>query len=174
MNPSAGGLEPRIYDALRAIARRIMSTERADHTLQPTALVHEAFLRLSRQQNGVTDRFELQVCAARVMRQILVNHAHARAALRRGGGRPRAGQHELERLAVRHGAHDVEVLDLHEALEALESIDPRQHRVVELRYFAGLSSEEVAAGLGVSARTVQREWRMAQAWLRDRLGLAEQ
>ncbi len=150
-----------LYDGLRALARSRMAAERADHTLQPTALVHEAWIKLSQ---GVSvdwnDRVHFFAVAARVMRQILVD-----------AGRRRNAQKRDDRLLATVGAQgsdavgDVDLLDLDEALALLEQLQPDQARIVELRYFGGLNIEEVAALMDVSVATVNRGWRSARAWL---------
>jgi len=162
---------PLVYDELHALARACFRRERVEHTLQPTALVHEAYLRLI-DDSAVAwqDRTHFFGIAARSMRQILVEHARRHLAEKRGG----------DRVAVTlsgHLASDEEecldLLDLNEALTELAGHDARKAEVVELRFFSGLTVEEVAAALGASLTTVERDWRMARAWLRRRLGRAE-
>lgn len=154
-----------LYGELRALAAGLLRGERAGHTLQPTALVHEAYMRLI----GLTDltlesRRHFYGAAAGTMRRILVDHARQRKARKRGG--PDAVRVEIEDLDALAGpkALDFEALD--EALEAFARVAPEQARVVELRYFAGFSLEETADLVGVSTRTVKRDWQMASAWLR--------
>jgi RNA polymerase sigma factor (TIGR02999 family) len=160
---AASRLLPLVYDQLRALAARYMQGERPDHTLQPTALVHEAYLRLI---DG--DRIDLQgkthffALAARQMRRILADHARARHAAKRGGGARRITLKDADALGT-DGLIDMLVLD--QALEKLSRESPRQSRVVELRYFGGLSVEETARALDVSPGTVKGDWRMARAWL---------
>jgi RNA polymerase sigma factor (TIGR02999 family) len=156
-----------VYDELHAIARRLMVHERAQHTLQATALVHEAFMRLlgGAQQNWENRRHFFGV-AAMAMRRVLVDHARARAADKRGGGLQRVNLEEPA--AVGHDNLD-EIIAINQALTRLEAQDPRQARVVELRFFAGLSEEAIAELLNVSERTVKRDWRLARAWLRAEL-----
>lgn len=160
-------LVPLIYDELRALAARTMRIERGDHTLQPTALVHELFLRL----RGSTDlswqsRAHFMNIAAQAMRRILVDHARARHAERRGGDLVRVTLDE--ELQVGDGSV-ADALDIDRVLTRLAAIDARKAQVVELRIFGGLSVEETAATLGVSAPTVKREWRFALAWMRNAL-----
>jgi RNA polymerase sigma-70 factor, ECF subfamily len=166
-NPDAAErLVPLLYAELRAIAGRHMRGERAGHTLQPTALVHEAFVRLVDQRRTPwQNRAHFLAVAARTMRRILVDHARRHRAGKRDGGRRVTLQ---ENLALDTAA--VDVLELDEALEALRQLDERAHRVVELRFFGGLEVTEVAAVLGVSEPTVKRDWRFAKAWLARHLG----
>jgi RNA polymerase sigma factor (TIGR02999 family) len=156
-------LVPLVYGELRAQASRLLARERTGHTLQPTALVHEVFLRLLGE--GVT-RWESRAhffgSAARLMRRVLVDHARRRQAAKRGAGVQRL---ELDERLVAAGLPDEELLALDEALSRLRRLDPRQCEVVELRYFAGLTAEETAELLGISRATVNREWRTARAWL---------
>lgn len=156
-------LVPELYDELRKIAGRAMRGQPAGHTLQPTALVHEAYLRLAGARRlDVGDRPKLLALAARVMRQILVDHARARLSDKRGGDEIRVT------LAPEIAAADgnvYELVSLDEALARLEAIDGRQVRIVELRYVAGLTVPEVAEILGLSASTIKQESAMARAWL---------
>jgi RNA polymerase sigma factor (TIGR02999 family) len=161
-------LLPLIYKELRRLAGRYMRDERRDHTLQPTALVHEAYLRLAGQEAANwQNRAQFMAIAGQLMRRLLVDHARRRYAAKRGGS--------LVTLDERIGnacspfAQPEEVLAVDEALERLERLDPQQARVVELRYFAGLSAEETAESIGTSQRTVEREWSLAKAWLRAEL-----
>jgi RNA polymerase sigma factor (TIGR02999 family) len=165
-------LLPLLYDELRAIAGRQFQGQRRDHTLQPTALLHEAFFRLvGRPSKGWADRRHFFTVAATAMRQILVNHARDRAAEKRGGGsRPVLLQDGFAEVpAGGDSSEQIDVVALHEALERLGKIDARKHRVVELRFFAGLTVEEIADVLGVSKTTVETEWRLAKAWLATHL-----
>ncbi|MBK9119194.1 MAG: sigma-70 family RNA polymerase sigma factor [Phycisphaerales bacterium] len=161
---AAQQLLPLVYDELRSLAGRYFRRQRSDHTLQPTALVHEAFLKLvdqtDPQWNGRQHFFAV---AAMAMRQILVNHALARKALKRGGGQRRV----LLDDAIGSGARSdgLDVLALHDALERLKQVDERKHRLVELRFFAGLAVDEAAEVLGVSKTTAESDWRAARAWL---------
>jgi len=162
-------LFPVVYDELRRLAGRFLKRERAGHTLQPTALVHEAYMRLSEQRRiGWEDRARFFGAAAQTMRRILVNHARDRRAAKRGGG---AAPITLDvdsdaALGLVSESPDEDLLAVDEALTALAALDPRATRVVELRYFAGLSIEETAEVLGISPATVKREWASARAWLR--------
>jgi len=156
-------LLPLVHAELRRIARRQMSQERDGHTLQATALVNEAYLRLAGQ-----DRFEWQnrthffaVCA-QVMRHVLIDHARAHARSKRGGG---AVQVSLAEAAAFAGQPAEHFLALDEALRFLENVDPQKSRIVELRYFGGLSIEETAEVMNISPRTVRREWQRSKAWL---------
>ena len=160
-------LLPSVYAELRALAGRYLRSERPDHTLQPTALVHEAYLRLS-EQHGVDwrDKSQLFGVAAQMMRRILVNHAEARNASKRGGEVTRV---TLDDSVSWGGEPEVDVTALDEALTRLARFDGRQARVVELRFFAGLSIEECGDVLDISPATVKREWTMAKTWLRDEL-----
>jgi RNA polymerase sigma factor (TIGR02999 family) len=157
-----------VYDDLRRQARRQLRRERSDHTLQPTALVHEAFLRLGGQGAARwQNRRQFFAVASQAMRRVLVDHARAHGAAKRGDGRTRVS---LEEWSAAGAAPQVDVLALDQALERLERIDPRQARVVELRYFGGLSAPEAAEVLEVSLATVNRDWAMARAWLFRELG----
>ncbi|MBV8438056.1 MAG: sigma-70 family RNA polymerase sigma factor [Silvibacterium sp.] len=163
-------LMTQVYEELRRLARKYMRAERANHTLQATALVNEAYLRLMGQE-GVSwqDRAHFFASAAQLMRHILVDHARAHRASKRGGE-----QHQItltEGLASEED-RSVEVLALHEALEKLARLDERQARVVELHFFGGLTFGEIAYVLDTSERTVKRDWTMARAWLK--LELAKQ
>jgi RNA polymerase sigma factor (TIGR02999 family) len=158
-------LVPLIYPELRRIAGRQLRRERSDHTLQPTALVHEVFLHLVDQRRATWDsRAHFFAVAAQLMRRILVDHARSRDTLKRGGA--------VTKLTLGTDAADVpvnpvaaEVLAVDEALARLAARDPDQARIVELRFFGGLSVEETAHVMDRSARTIKREWRMAKAWL---------
>ena len=156
----------RVYGELRRIAQRQFRGERGEHTLQATGLVHEAFEKLVGQHSiPAADRGQFFALAAQIMRRILVDHARARRAGKRGGGAP------VLELADDQGAveRSVDLLRLDEALAALALIDPDQARLVELRYFAGLTIEDTALALGSSPATVKREWTTAKAWLRREL-----
>jgi RNA polymerase sigma factor (TIGR02999 family) len=160
-------LLPIIYDELRKIARRRLRRERQEHTLQATALVHEAYLRLADQKDAQwQSRAHFIACAARIMRNILVDNARSHGAEKRGGGmRPVT----LEAASLGPAAGDPDVLALDDALRELEATDPVRSRVVELRYFGGLSIEEVAEVMQVSTATVKRQWTTARAWLHREL-----
>jgi RNA polymerase sigma factor (TIGR02999 family) len=157
-----------VYTELHGIAARYLSRERPGHTLQPTALVHEAYLRLAGQRNTPGNRAQLLGLAAGMMRRILVNHARDRAASKRGGGAERVSL-SLADLADADRPDDVDTIALHEALGRLEALDARKGRVVELKYFGGLTNDEIAEVLGISGATVEREWKFARAWLYDQL-----
>lgn len=163
-----GRLLPLVYGELRRLAGRYMRDERPNHTLQPTALVHEAYVRLAGQDRANwQNRAQFMGIAGQLMRRLLVDHARKRHAAKRGGslitlqeglGNPSSPSEQSE-----------ELLAVGQALERLEAFDPRQARVVELRYFGGLSAEETAEVMGISERTVEREWALAKAWLRTQL-----
>ena len=156
-----------IYPELRRIARLQFRSEREDHVLQPTALVHEAFLRLvAHEDHTWENRERFFAAAANVMRRILIEHARARNAQKRDGGTTRIPLDD--RLSFTH-EQSAELMDLDQALTDLEQLSPRQARVVELRYFSGLSVPEIASALGVNPRSVDRDWAAARAWLRTRL-----
>jgi RNA polymerase sigma-70 factor, ECF subfamily len=160
-------LMPVVYDELRRLARSHLRRERPNHTLQPTALVNEAYLRLVDQARvNWRDRAHFFGIAARLMRQILVNYAEARHAAKRGGAGERLSLSAAEPIA-REPELDLTALD--EALNRLEELDPPQARIVELRYFAGLTIEEIAEVMSISPATVKREWSTARAWLRREL-----
>jgi RNA polymerase sigma-70 factor, ECF subfamily len=154
---------PQIYDELRRLARRSLRGQGQEHTLQPTALVHEAYLKLSRAPElDASDRSRFLALAARAMRQILVDHARGKGAAKRGEGGIRV---ELGEEAAATPPPAVDLLALNQALERLGQHDERKVRIVEMRYLAGLSVEEVADVLGLSAPTVKRDAAMAKAWL---------
>lgn len=154
---------PRLYEELRQQAAAFLHRERPGHTLQPTALVHEAYLRL-RDQRTVdwTNREQFLALAARMMRRILLDHATARGSLKRGGDVPKVALDEALEVFDRR---EVSAAALHESLRDLEALDPRQGQIVELRFFGGLTVEETADVLGVSPATVKREWAVAKLWL---------
>jgi len=156
-------LMPIVYDELRRIAHRYMRREQPGHTLQTTALVNEAYLRLVGQRNvEFQDRVHFFAVAAQVMRHILVDYARNRKYAKRGGG---ARQVSLDEAAIVSQGRNEQLLALDEALARLASLDKRKSELVELRYFGGMSTEEAAEVLGVSAITVKREWQKARAWL---------
>jgi len=164
-----------LYDDLRRVARGHLRREGPGHTLQPTALVHEVFLRLvDVDRMTVKSRTHFFALSARLMRQILVDHARRRQAGKRGGGATVIGLNEAAGAAAPASSSSVDVLALDEALDALSSFDDRQCRVVELRFFAGLNIPEAADALGVSTATVEREWAMAKAWLHQRLSTPQE
>jgi len=151
-----------VYGELRRLARGYLRRERPDHSLPPTALVHEAYLKLVDQRRvRWQSRAQFFAIAAHVMRRILVDHARARGAEKRGAG----GRVNLEGIDAETGPPNVDMLDLDAALEELALIDPRQSRLVELRFFGGLTVNETAVVLGVAPITVKRDWALARAWL---------
>jgi RNA polymerase sigma factor (TIGR02999 family) len=160
-------LLPLVYSELRQLARSCLRHERNDHTLQPTALVHEAFLRLFGGQ-GIDwkDRSHFFGIAARIMRQVLVAHARHRKALKRGSGLEPL---ELDESITGGLGKGIDLVELEDALGDLERIDPRQSRLVELRFYAGLTLEETAEVLACSPATVSREWALARTWLYHQL-----
>ena len=160
-------LTPLVYAELRQIARRQMGKERPGHTLQPTALVNEAYLKIAG-QGGFEwqSRAHFFAVCAQVMRHILVDHARTQARDKRGG---RAVHVPLDEAAASVWGQETDFVALDEALRALEALDPQQGRIIELRYFGGLSVEEVAEILKISPATVGREWRRAKAWLYNEL-----
>ncbi len=156
-------LTPLVYDELRRLAHRHMSGERPDHTLQTTALVNEAYLKLADQAHaGWSNRAHFFAVAAREMRRILVNYALSYKAQKRGGG---AAKVELDQVALVAATQSNEVIELNEALDRLNELEPRKAQIVELKYFGGLTQDEIAEVLKISAVTVRREWRFAKAWL---------
>jgi RNA polymerase sigma factor (TIGR02999 family) len=165
--PSLDRLLPLIYDELRAMARHQLAGERRNHTLQTTALVHETYLRLI-DQTQVTRRGRAYffAAAARAMRQVLVDHARRRRAKKRGGGQAPLSLEE-DQIAV--DAVAAELIDLDEALTRLAELNPRPARVVECRFFGGMTTQETAEALDVSLRTVKSDWALAKAWLHREL-----
>jgi RNA polymerase sigma factor (TIGR02999 family) len=155
-------LLPLVYDELRSIAARHLGRERPDHTLQPTALVHEAYFRLiDQRQVDWRNRAQFLGIAAEMMRRILLNHARDRAALKRGGGLRKVSLTE----ALTEPGPEVDLAELDQALERLAALDARKARVIELRFFGGLTNAEAAEVLDVSEATVERDWSFARAWL---------
>src|SRR6266404_6067252 len=156
-------LTPLIYDELRRIAHRHMGGQRPDHTLQTTALVNEAYLRLADQTNpNWQSRAHFFAVAARAMRQILVSYARSNRAQKRGGGALRI---ELDEAVILSPEQSKEIVDLDEALERLASLDSRKARVVELKFFGGLNYDEIAEVLKIARRTARRDWEFARIWL---------
>lgn len=161
-------LLPAVYGELRQIAARQMRQERPDHTLQPTALVHEAYLQLFADAKlDVTERAHFMALAARVMRRLLINHAQARNADKRRGNAPHVTLSAAEDIAEASAEVDLEMLD--ECLRRLAALDPRGAQVVELRYFGGMTIEEIGEAMALSPATVKREWTVARAWLKREL-----
>jgi RNA polymerase sigma-70 factor (ECF subfamily) len=164
-----GELLVMMYDELRRVASGLMRRERADHTLSPTAVVNEAVIRLlgGAVFDKAADRDYLFASAARAMREVLIDHARRRAADRRGGGRHRV---PLDAVVDYFEGAGLDLVAVHEALDLLAERDERQAQVMTLRYFGGMTVAEVAAALGVSVVTVERDWRLARAWLVGQLG----
>jgi RNA polymerase sigma factor (TIGR02999 family) len=166
-NAALTELTPLVYEELRRLAHHFMEGQRPDHTLQTTALVNEAYLRLADQTNPCwQNRAHFFAVAARAMRQILVSYARSNRAQKRGGG---ALKVELDEAAIVSPEQSKEIVDLHEALERLGTLDSRKARVVELKYFGGLNHNEIAEVMKISTVTVRRDWVFARAWLRDEL-----
>ena len=162
-NAALTELTPLVYEDLRRLAHRHMGGQRPDHTLQTTALVHEAYLRLADQTNpNWQTRAHFFAVAARAMRQILVDYAKSYRSQKRGGG---ALKIELDEAALVSPAESKEIVDLHEALERLATLDSRKAQVVELKYFGGLNYDEMAEVLKISRVTVRRDWEFAKVWL---------
>jgi RNA polymerase sigma factor (TIGR02999 family) len=156
-------LLPIVYAELRRIATNYLARERTDHTLQPTALVHEAYLRLINQRNvDWRNRAQFYGLAAQMMRRILVNHAEARRAQKRGDG---AGKVPLDEFTISFQEQNLDVLALHEAMNELAHLDEQKSKIVELKFFGGLTTEEIAEVTGLSIRSVEREWAFARGWL---------
>ena len=157
-------LAPKVYDELRRMARKYMRRERADSTLQATALVNEVYLRMvDVEQVNFNDRAHFFAVSAQMMRRILVDRARARGSAKRGGNAPRVDLDATPEIAATGRDRDIVAVD--EALDELAKLDPRKAKVIELRYFAGLSVEETGAVLKVSPQTVLRDWKLAKAWL---------
>ena len=164
-------LIPLVYEELRRIAQYHLKQERPDHTLQSTALVHEAYLRLMKRAPAeVENRPHFLAVASRLMRQVLVDHARAHRTAKRGGGL----KLELQEGMVEQKSQNVDLIALDNALNELARLDPQQCKVVEMRFFGGLSIEDTAEVLGISQTTVKREWATARAWLRREVGRAEE
>ena len=161
---AADRLLPVVYDRLRRLARQMMAQEKPGQTLQPTALVHEAFLRLLGDDYGWDDRRHFYAAAAQAMRRILVERARRRGRLKHGGGRKRVDLDDADAVAE---CESVDLVALDEVLRRLEKEEPRAARVVMMRFYAGLSEEDAAEALDISVRTVWRDWNYAKAWLRD-------
>ena len=166
-NEALEKLMPVVYDELRRLARNCLRRERPEHTLQATALVNEAYLKLVDQRNTLwQNRAQFFGIAAQLMRRILVDHARQHLAEKRGGRNQRISITAVDGLT---GKSDVDLLALHEALNQLESLDSRQCRIVELRFFGGLTIEETAEVLGLGHATIEQDWKLARAWLRRQL-----
>ena len=163
-NDALTKLIPLLYDELRRLAAHFLKDERQGHTLQPTALVNEAYLRLAGQTRADwQNRAQFMAVAAQVMRRILVDYARQHIAAMRGGG---IAAVSLDEVRTGVGEPSEELLAIDEALDRLKELDPQQARVVEMRYFGGLTVEETADALDIAPRTVKREWAIAKAWLR--------
>jgi RNA polymerase sigma-70 factor (ECF subfamily) len=156
-------LMPLVYGQLRRLAAHCMKGERADHTLQPTALVHEAYLLLAKQEAEWQNRAHFFAVAAKLMRRILVDHAKARVRKKRGGNQTKVS---LEEVFLFSEDKSEALLALDESLTQLTNFDPRQGCIVEMRFFGGLEEKEIAGVLGVSVKTVKRDWQAAKLWLR--------
>ena len=164
---AANELMPLVYDELRRTAHAYLNRERHNITLEATALVHEAYLKLIDQQEmSFQGRAQFFGLAAKLMRNILVDRARERGALKRGGDQYRLSLSQVDRFL---GKPDVDLVELDDALKQLAELNPRHSQIVELRFFGGLTIEETAEALGVSHGTVEREWRFARAWLHHRL-----
>jgi RNA polymerase sigma factor (TIGR02999 family) len=155
-------LLPLVYDELRRLADRYLHRERADHTLQPTALVHEAYLRLIDQRVSWANRAHFFGVAAEMMRRILIDHARSRQAVKRGSAGIKLSLDDVLEITEEKAA---DLIALDEALKALAEFDAQKARIVELRFFGGLSIEETASVLGLGTATITRQWRLAKAWL---------
>jgi RNA polymerase sigma-70 factor, ECF subfamily len=179
---AADRLMPLVYDELRALAGYFFQNERAGHTLQPTALVHEAFVKLAKSgggAGGATNRAHFMALAAKVMRQLLIDHARGKQRVKRGGAGAGASAASnvtdertmmaLDQTPAPDRIIEADVLDLDDALRALSTEYPRAAQVVEWRFFGGLTSQEIAALLGVGDATVERDWVLARGWLKRRM-----
>ena len=157
-------LTPMVYDELRRLARNYMRAERSGHTLQATAVVHEAFLRLIQANVALQDRGHFTALASRLMRRVLVDHAKSRSRMKRN-----SGARDLAPKIARETPPpmDFDVVALDDALEGLQQLEPRLAQVIELHYFGGLTYDQIAAAVGTSAATVHRDIRLARAWLLD-------
>jgi RNA polymerase sigma-70 factor, ECF subfamily len=166
-SPSLSTVMPVVYDELRRLARRYMARERAGQTLQATALVNEAYLRLMKERAHFwQNRAHFCAIAAHAMREILVEKARARNATKRGGSRVRVS---FENAVVAAGETSIDILALHESLDRLADLDPQLAHIVELRFFGGLTVEEAAENLGLSPATIKRSWALAKAWLKTEM-----
>jgi RNA polymerase sigma factor (TIGR02999 family) len=166
-NSALEQLMPLVYDELRRLAVRYLRHERANHTLQPTALVNEAYMRLVDQHRVEwQNRAQFFGFAAKLMRNILVDHARTRQTVKRGGNQFRVSLDSNKQAGLKP---QIEFIAVHEALERLETFDPQKARIVELRFFGGLSIEETAEVLNVGHATVERDWKLAKAWLKREL-----
>ena len=159
-------LTPLLYDELRRLAAAMLRRERPGHTLQPTAIVHEAFLKLVNQESlTIADRAHFLALAARIMRQVLVDASRARLTAKRGGDQAKVELREEIIPAANEPQADNDVMALHQALDQLAALQPRKAQIIEMRYFGGLTGEEIAQVLSIGTATVNRDLRMAEAWL---------
>ena len=166
------GMLPAVYDELRRVAAGFLRREQPGHTLQPTALVHEAYLRMTDQRQSTwQNRAHLLSVFARMMRRILIDHAGARRAAKRGG--KEAVRITLDDELEIYNDKQIDVLELNDALSRLERLDPTQARIVEMRFFGGLTIEEAADAVGLSPTSMKREWSVAKRWLRRELSRAD-
>ena len=157
---------PLVYDELRRIAASYMSRERDNHTLQPTALVHEAYMRLVSQKSANwRNRAQFYGLAANMMRRILVNHAVSAKAVKRGSG----GKTQLDDVTLFFEEHNLDLIELDETLSRLHDLDPEKCRVVEMKFFGGMTTEEISEVTGRSTRSIERDWMFARSWLYDQL-----
>lgn len=164
---AAGRLLPLVYDELRGLAQHYLNQERREHTLQATALVHEAYLKLVDQKKAQwRDRTHFFAVAAQAIRRILVDHARGKQRIKRGGGQAPAA---LDEQAIAAGGGQPDLVELDEALGELARLHERQARIVEMRFFGGMSIDEIAAALDMAPRTVDGDWAMARTWLRRRI-----
>jgi RNA polymerase sigma factor (TIGR02999 family) len=159
-------LTPLVYDELRRLARNYMRAERGSHTLQATAVVHEAFMRLIQANVALQDRGHFFALASRLMRRVLVDHAKSRSRLKRNSGARDLAEDAADALPPL----DFDVIALDDALEGLQQMEPRLAQVIELHYFGGLTYDQIAAAVGTSAATVHRDIRLARAWLLNEIG----
>lgn len=168
---AADELLPEVYQQLRDLAEGYLRRERRDHTLQPTALVHEAYVKLIDQQRaGINDRTHFKAIAAQAMQRILVDHARSKHRLKRGGDWRRLALDDAFKMV---DEPTLDIAGLHEAMERMRSLDERQARVVELRLFGGMTNDEIARVLDMAKRTVERDWKMGRTWLQRELRQAE-
>ncbi len=166
---AADALLPLVYAELRRIAAAQLANERSGHTLQPTALVHEAYLRLAGSESGFENRAHFLAAGAQAIRRVLVDHARTKKRDKRGGARQRVDIASVDPAAPECG-EQIDLMELDEALHGLAEVSDRAARVVEMRYFGGLSMAEIGVALGISERTAAGDWAVARAWLRRELG----
>ncbi len=166
-------LTDEVYRELRQLAAYFMKGERRNHTLQPTALVHEALLRIASSRTSVHSRSQLLAVASVAIRRVLVDHARGKQRIRRGRGVPTLEFTEADSTVAPESPFRIELIELDEALIELEQLHPRQARIIELRFFGGLSVEETSKTLGISQRSAFADWEMARRWLKRRLAPCE-